>query len=322
MPATRYCKTIAAATALGIIVATSVVGQSDPSLPPPDNGAPLGLPRLSRNASDENHRLLKREDYQVLDLSSPAYEVEGSAMFRTKGGKPYLEISAYKRWQAAPRSPVRGRTFVSFTLNVPLNAEISVAGALLRVRESRSDVAYAGLDYGTPQDDGIKWMPLEHEVPLVPFSGRLLASLDVITIKVDHTSGTFALWSRDTLIVADAPVELKRRLDGFEVTTLGDVAWLCGLVFSDENPVYQDDNDNCIPDSFELAQMGGLFDPHSKREELADARNAWLKWRQSQPPSQYVITTPLPDSFPDLCSPNGAVLHGMPDAIRYRVDNH
>jgi hypothetical protein len=66
-----------------------------------------------------------------------------------------------------------------------------------------------------------------------------------------------------------------------------------------------------VPDDFEKKVLGQLLEDGASPKRLVALRLAWQKERLSLPPSEFLLTTPLPDSFPANCDANGQIVHGM-----------
>jgi hypothetical protein len=94
-------------------------------------------------------------------------------------------------------------------------------------------------------------------------------------------------------------------------------AWVCGVVCSDKNPLFEDENDNAVPDDFESEALDRLLKKYGGQLQMSALRREWNEERRSRPASEFVITTPLPDSFPDDCDPQGEFVHGMDGGLKF-----
>ena len=144
-----------------------------------------------------------------------------------------------------------------------------------------------------------------------------MAPLYIVTVKLDRKSGTWAMWLRDMLVAADMPLSPHSGAAQIHIIAGKAGAWLCGLVCSDENPLFEDANNNAVPDDFERKLLGKLLGEDSSEQTQANLRLAWDEEKKSRPPSEFVLTTPLPDSFPQDCSPQGQIEHGMTGGLKY-----
>jgi len=202
----------------------------------------------------------------------------------------------------------------------PRNSAYTVANALIAIEPTQREGAYAALMRGEPSAGSIDWQPLNHEVPLLPFGGMPMATLDVVTVKIDRSARRWTIWFHDALVAEDLPMVPVRngapaRLE-IKAGTAG--AWLCGLVCADENPLFADENGNHVPDDFERDVLGSLLGADAAADVVATLRAAWMDEKRTRPPSEFIQTTPLPDSFPEWCEPDGSPVHGMPDSARFR----
>lgn len=236
-----------------------------------------------------------------------------------RGGVGYLEIEPGAGWNGKLRAG-RGRVaYVTFTLNASLGTTVNVGGATIAIQPTQREGAYAAIMSGKLQAGSIDWQPLNHEVPLLPFGGMPMATLDVVTVKIDRSAQRWTIWFRDALVAEDLPLIPGR--DGaparIAITTGDAGAWLCGLVCADENPLFEDRNDNGVPDDFEIAVLGQKLELSAEAEVVAVLRAAWAEEKLTRPPAEFVLTTPLPDVFPEWCEPEGAPFHGMPDSLRF-----
>lgn len=182
----------------------------------------------------------------------------------------------------------------------------------LTVEQSQRDATYAAIQAtGT---DGV----ISREMPWMLFDGARMAGLEIVTVKVDRRAGTWAMWFRDFLVLADMPLgDPRGGPSRIEITAGKAGAWLCGLVCSDENPLFEDANDNTVPDDFEQAALGWLLDERASAQTRTTLKAAWLEERLSRPPSEFILTTPLPDSFPENCDPEGQFVHGMINGLKF-----
>ncbi len=269
--------------------------------------APLGLPRLTSEADQLGKKPVRGDAFEVLSLTTDQH-----SQLKARGDAPYLAIEPSSVWHRPLRVQKAGANYVTFTLNASIGSMISVGGASIVIETSLKDSSYAAI-----HGNGTNKL-INHEVPLMLFEAARMATLDIVTIKLDKGAGTWAMWFRDTLVAEDMPLPAPENgLSEIHITAGKGGAWLCGLVCSDENPLFEDINDNGVPDDFEIKTLGKPLNANARAEVLADLRVAWQVARASSPPSEFVLTTPLPDSFPEWCAPDGAPLHGMVGALKF-----
>jgi hypothetical protein len=262
--------------------------------------APLSLPRLTTEAGALGKKPVSGNAYEVLRLTPHDHSREKMA-----GGPSFLEIDPSTEWRQKLRNRRPDANYVSFTLSASLGSKIDIGGAILRIDQSEKDPAYASITANG--DERI----MNHETPWLLFGGARMAMLEIVTVKLDQKSKTWDLWFRDSLVAKDLPLETSRGNESFLLTTGKAGAWLCGLVCSDENPLFEDSNDNSVPDDFETEKLGKLLPANTSHQSVAALTDAWLLKKRTLPPSVFVLTTTPPSSFPDSCDANGAVVHGM-----------
>lgn len=269
--------------------------------------APLSLPRLAPEAAKLGQKPVRGEAFGVLSLTPGEH-----AKQKFRGETGYLEIEPGAEWQQKLRTQRTGANYVTFTLNASIGTRIDIDGASLVIEQSERDVTYAAVQVnGTDKS-------IHHETPWMLFGGARMAALDIVTVKVDRKDGTWAMWFRDTLVAENKPLAVRQ--DGaaqIRVTAGKAGAWLCGLVCSDENPLFEDANDNAVPDEFEQKIIGALLSQNASGQTRANLRLAWDEKKRTSPPAEFVLTTPLPDSFPADCAPEGQVVHGMTDGLKF-----
>jgi hypothetical protein len=271
--------------------------------------APLSLPRLAVEAHKLGKKPVRGDAFEVLNLS-PSQR----AKQKMRGDAAYLEIEPDAEWQQKLRNRRAGANYVSFTLNGSLGTRIDIDGASFVIGQSEQDPAYAAIEAeGTDTT-------INHETPWLLFGGARMAAFNIVTVKVDRKAGTWAMWFRDMLVAVDMPISSQRGEAGrFQITAGKAGAWVCGLVCSDENPLFEDANDNTVPDDFEQEILGKLLSADAAEQSQAILKMAWREERMTRRPSEFVLTTPLPDNFPEDCAPEGQIVHGMTGGLKFGV---
>ena len=269
--------------------------------------APLSLPRLAPEDAKLGNKPLRNEAYEVLTLV-PGQQTSS----KQRGGAAYLEIEPKVEWQQKLRNQRDSVNYVSFSLYASLGTQIDVGGASLVIEQSDRDPSYAAIQAADPQDKII-----HHEMPWMLFGGARMAPLYIVTVMLDRKAGTWAMWFRDMLVAVDMPLSPKLDAAQIRITAGKAGAWFCGLVCSDENPLFEDANDNGVPDDFEQKLLGAVLSKSASEQTQANLRLAWDEARKSRPPSEFFLTTPLPDSFPNDCSPEGTIVHSMTGGLKF-----
>ena len=293
-------------SALLCVLAFVPIVLGDPSTVAILRSAPLSLPRLSAATDKLGLKPIRAEAFEVLRLSTAEH-----AKQKLRGSAAYLEIEPGVVWQQKLRNQRAGANYVSFTLNASLATQIDIGGASVVIEQSEKDQTYAAVQTTTPGRS------IHHEMPWMLFGGARMATLDIVTVKVDRQAHTWAMWFRDTVVAEDMPLASQDSVPQIRITAGKGGAWLCGLVCSDENPLFEDTNDNAVPDDFELRILGNLLSKNASEQTKANLRLAWDEEKRSRPPSEFVLTTPQPDSFPVWCAPDGAPVHGMVGGLKF-----
>ena len=119
----------------------------------------------------------------------------------------------------------------------------------------------------------------------------------MLTVALDPAAGVWHLYSGSRLLADHLPLLAGKGNDRqFTVTAGTEGAWICGLVQSDENPLYEDANFNGVDDAFEKQQFGGTVLPATAtlpdRQQLAQQ---WKAAQRTKAPAALFLNRPLPD---------------------------
>jgi hypothetical protein len=195
---------------------------------------------------------------------------------------------------------------------------VNVGGARFSLRPSEQP-GYGALCAGQPGPGAEQWKPLGYEVQLLSMNGRSLAMLAVVTIKTDGKAGVWSLCMREHLVADDLPLAapLARSARALVVQAGENGAMVCELACSDENPLFEDTNDNAVPDDFEQEALGQLLRAEAAPEAKAALVEAWRE-RQYVLPKQFDFRVPAPDAptRQQRALSQGEAIHGDPTSIR------
>jgi hypothetical protein len=72
-------------------------------------------------------------------------------------------------------------------------------------------------------------------------------------------------------------------------------AWVCGLVQSADNPLFEDANANGIDDGFERERIGQLLARGSSSSARSDVAKQWRDDARAHPPAAWLAERPRPD---------------------------
>ena len=254
----------------------------------------LGLSRLSENTKLSGATPLATSKFLLDDLS-PANAASGSASKANKDNVDYLALDAGKQWSQTLRGSPKDPTYASFMVYGSQTTIIEVGGARLGVT--------AGPIPGSLQlmfDDSttgtLQWKALNVHLGTGTYGGKTMAALPVLTIHIDPTSGFWHLFSGSRLLADHMPlIASKKDSRQFTVTAGNAGAWICGLVLSDENPLYEDANNNGIDDAFEKQTRGALLPVGASISERQLLAQQWKASQRLKPPPALFLTRPLPD---------------------------
>ncbi len=215
----------------------------------------------------------------------------GAARSGERLGAPFLSVEAGVSLSRPLRGTAKDVLFVSFSAYGSSGTIITIGGATLGIIASDID--------GRAQLMALKgseeWESLRLHVPYEKYEGKTLASLPVLTLRLDPKAGVFDVYVGTRMIASDIPLA-KDDSRQFVITPGSEGAWLNGLVQSDENPLHEDVNRNGIDDAYERETKGRVLEsdaPALERRELA------AKWREDHGKRRSValfFNSPRPDA--------------------------
>ncbi len=155
------------------------------------------------------------------------------------------------------------------------------------------------MQIGRPGTKGMQWRNFGGPVRLEPYDGAPLAALPILTVRLDATAGIWDLYVGPRIGVVDMP--LRKLPEGatrqFSVRAGAPGARVCGLISSDDNPLFVDENRNGIDDAFEAQHSPGVSlqgrKAGSARSQLA---KAWQEDQQLRTVQPWPVRRPLPDN--------------------------
>ncbi len=285
--------------ALPWFAANDLSAQSGPPIlrePPP-----LGLPRMKSDVgAGRGPRVpvtvskLPLAKYSVEDLSSAG--VPGASK-GTRNHTDYLALDAGKEWSRTLRGGANDVTFVSFHVCASKNTLIEAGGARLALGAGQT-AGFLRLGYEELTGDVVKVRSLGVLVNPVPHGGKALASLPMLTIRLDPESGVWDVFSGSRLLADNLPLLAATRESKKFTLRAGDQgAWISGLVTADENPLYDDVNANGIDDVFERKQRVRLLPPNASTAERKRLAEEWREFQRGRPPPPLIFNRPLPDGL-------------------------
>lgn len=260
--------------------------------------ASFELPRLKTRRNPHDTAAMPKEHATVHELSSNG---KATAHAHTSQGVSYVAIEAGTSWSSIVRGAAKDTTFVSFFAYASEGTSIEIAGAKLLIKAA-SKPGYAQIKIGRPTAKGVQWRDFGGPVKLESYGGASLAALPVLTARLDGAAGVWDLFVGGRLGVVDLPLgTLPRGAPRHFVVHAGaQGARVCGLISSDDNPLYEDENRNAIEDLFEQQQnRGKLLESRDGGTARAQLAGLWQRDQQSRPSAPWAVRRPLPDGLPE-----------------------
>jgi hypothetical protein len=253
------------------------------------------LPRLKANAKADDTAAVDKGRATVHELAANGKPTARAAIAQNVS---FVEIDPDTSWPSLVRGGAKDITFVSFFVYASPGTSIDIAGAKIVVRAS-SKPDNVQMQIGRPGAKGMQWRNFGGPVRLERYGGRSLAALPVLTARLDGTAGIWDLYVGSRLGAADLP--LPKLPSGatkqFSLHAGSDGARVCGLISSDDNPLFEDENRNGIDDAFERQQNPNAplatRNSGSARSQLAQA---WQQDQQARQVQPWAVQRPLPDA--------------------------
>lgn len=248
----------------------------------------LQLPRLQTVAGRSEARLPTSKF--TMDRLLPQGASSGRSV--TQGDVGFLALDAGRDWSRPLRGSPRDVTFASFLAYGSAGTTFDLAGARIAIqpgaKPGQARVAVLAAS-GAPVST------FDYTVKIERYVGAALAALPVFTVRLDPAAGVWDLFVFDRLLAEDLPLAPVAGARRFTLQAGREGAWLCGLVLSDENPLFVDANANGIDDAFEAQERGALL---AVAAPAADRRQLAFQWKQSQraaPLTPWALRRPAPD---------------------------
>jgi hypothetical protein len=120
--------------------------------------------------------------------------------------------------------------------------------------------------------------------------------LPTLTVRIDSEAGVWDVFSDSRLLADNLPLPAARKNQReFLLRAGSDGAWLSGLVLSDENPLYEDDNANGIDDRFERQARGATLAANASMAERTQLAAQWKEHQRVKTPPALFVRRPMPD---------------------------
>jgi hypothetical protein len=271
----------------------SVVPMLTPSLSAQSvtQARPLGLVRLNNEGKVNDASRIAGNNFTVDDLSEAGF---GEASHTRKNGIECLSLDAGRYWVRPLRASRRPAVSVSFLVLGSQSTIVEVGGARLGLTASLADGSLQ-LMYDATSEAGPEWRSLGIYLPLEKYDGRLLGAAPLLTVQIEPETNVWHLFAGTRLLAyglpllpdAEAKITVKSGTEG---------ALICGLVQSDENPLFVDSNGNGIDDDFEKKTHGGsLLPSNAALQQRSAVIQAWKAAQKNKPATALSYARLSPD---------------------------
>ncbi len=256
------------------------------------SASPIGLPRLKAVAKAGAPAPLVASNFTVDDLLP---DVFSGASKTKKSEVDVLTLDSGKEWTRPLRGSPNDVTFASFDIYASQTTVIEVGGARLGVTASSSG-GYFQLMYDNATNGNFQWRGLGVVMQAEPHDGQMLAPLPMLTVRLDPERDVWDLYSDARLLAHNLPlIASKKNHRHITVKAGADGAWICGVVVSDENPLYEDENNNGIDDAFEQKKRGSLLSRTATSPERTSFAEQWKAEQREKGAPILHFKRPLPD---------------------------
>lgn len=141
----------------------------------------------------------------------------------------------------------------------------------------------------------LQWKALHYHVGASRFGGKNLTALPT-SIRLDPDANTWDLYAGSRILADNLPLIAAKKNDRRFVVRAGqEGAWLTGLVFADENPLYEDTNANGIDDVFERQVHGAVLAANAPAVVRSSLAQQWKESQRRKPPPALYVARPQPD---------------------------
>lgn len=251
------------------------------------------LPRIKSNRQRGDVPRLALSKYDVDDL-----QPQGTAGARraTNAGQDHLALDAGKDLTRTLRGSPNDVVYVSFLLTGSDGTTLEVAGAKITVTTTGLTKSAKVLLGDSPSPGGSA-RDVGRLIGLEKFSGSPLASLPLLTLRIDPAAKTWDAYLFDQIVGSDIPLGQVGGGASKKLTLHAGSqgALLSGLIISDENPLFLDANGNGIDDRFEKQANGSLLAANAPSTARSTLLSQWKTEQAKTPTKAWAVRRPLPD---------------------------
>lgn len=260
--------------------------------------SPLGLPRLRSQVPAGKASALAIDAFEVDSLEIAAKDrAAGGLKSEKQGNLGVIKVAPNAEFSRPLRASPQKVSFHSFLIYGSQSTVVSLGGAWLGLTASPiGDLLQVAYGEGTPE--GLVWKSANLHVPLDVYGGQSLATIPVLTVRLDPKAGVWDLYSGSRLVFANiALLPGAKPADTNKFLVRGGIAgaWITGLVQSDENPLFEDANRNGIEDAYELEQGGKLLAAGTSTTDRGALAEKWKTDSALKVPDAWLLDRPRPD---------------------------
>jgi len=280
------------ALTLGLSLLPVVGLGAQPVTTAPRVAAPLGLLRLQDTTKPGEAAKLVPATCAVDALAVSGF----AGVFKSlQDNLDTLVLDAGKEWSRPLRGAGREVTFASFQVYGSQTTIVEIGGARLGLTAGPIPGSLQLMfDHSTAGT--LAWKPLNVHVSTGKYGGKSLVALPTLTVALDSAAGFWHLYSGSRLLADHLPlIAAKRDHRQFMVKAGTEGAWVCGLVLSDENPLYEDANVNGIDDAFERQTLGVLLPAGAAIPTRQQLARDWKAAQRAKAPPALFVNRPIPD---------------------------
>jgi hypothetical protein len=277
---------------LGLSLLPVVGFGAQPAATPARVAAPLGLLRLQDAAKPGEATKLVPAKFALDAL--PASGLAGVSKAQ-KDNLDTLVLEAGKEWSRPLRGSSREVTFASFQVYGSQTTIIEIGGARLGLTAGPIPGSLQ-LMFDNSAAGTLAWKSLNVHVNTGKYGGKNFAALPTLTIALDPAADCWHVYSGSRLLADHLPLIAAKR-DNRQLTVKAGTegAWVCGLVLSDENPLYEDANFNGIDDAFERQKLGALLPANAALPTRQQLAQDWKTAQRAKAPPALFVNRPMPD---------------------------
>lgn len=252
----------------------------------------MGLTRLQSTVSSGQPAALPPGRF-ALDALAPG-GTAGATHLR-RDAADLLALAAGAEWSRPLRGSARDAAYVSFQIYASASTIVEVGG--VRLGFTLSPVGRSlQLMYDDATSGALQWKPLHQHLAIGTYGGRGLASVPTLTVRLDPATQTWDLYSGARLVAGALPLINSRPGGGqFKVRAGVEGAWVSGLAFADDHPLFEDTNANGVDDGAERRLRGSLLPSSLGPVDRQAILREWREEQRRQPPPALYVNRPDPD---------------------------